>query len=266
VTRIESGDAVIAYDVLGDGPAVVLLHAFPLNSEMWRPVAERLAARYRVVLMDLRGHGNSSPGDGRATMEKHAADVARVCDAAGVSRAVFAGVSLGGYVVFECWRRFRERFTGIVLADTKAQADDEPVRAGRLQAAEKVEKDGPDQYLDGLLPKLIGASTQAGRPDLVAAIRQMAARMTVAGIAAVQRGMAQRPDSVPTLNSIRVPALLLFGGEDTVSPVSDGLLMQQHIPGSRLQVSARGGHVMVFEQPDAAHDALRKFLDELRGA
>jgi pimeloyl-ACP methyl ester carboxylesterase len=128
-----------------------------------------------------------------------------------------------------------------------------------------VERDGPDRYLDGLLPKLIGASTQAGRPDQVAAIRQMAALMKVAGIAAVQRGMAQRPDSVPTLSSISVPTLLLFGDEDIVSPASDGLLMQKHIAGSRFQVVARGGHIMVFEQPDAAHDALRKFLDELRG-
>jgi pimeloyl-ACP methyl ester carboxylesterase len=94
----------------------------------------------------------------------------------------------------------------------------------------------------------------------------MAARMTVAGIAAVQRGMAQRPDSVATLSSIRVPALLLFGDEDLVSPVSDGHLMQQHIPGSRLQVIARGGHLTVFEQAEAAHDLLRKFLDEVRRA
>jgi pimeloyl-ACP methyl ester carboxylesterase len=259
--NINSGGTELFYEVLGEGPAVVLLHAFPVNHHLWRPVAERLATRYSVLLMDLRGHGESGAGEGPATIEKHAADLACVCDAAGIGKAVFGGVSIGGYVLFEFWRRFRERFTGMILADTRAQADTDQARSGRLQAAEAVERDGPDGFLDGLVPKLVGKTTRANRPDLVVEVRAMAGSMTVPGIAAVQRGMAARPDSVPTLRTIDVPTLLLFGDEDIPSPPSEGELMQREIAHSQLRLIPGAGHLAVFEQQDAAHRAIREFLD-----
>ncbi|HKC70437.1 MAG TPA: alpha/beta fold hydrolase, partial [Terriglobales bacterium] len=120
--RIKSGDAEIAYQVLGKGAPVVLLHPFPANHEFWKPAAERLATRYRVLLPDLRGHGDSEVGEGPATMEKHAADLARVCDETGIGRAVFVGVSIGGYILFEFWRRYRQRVRALVLSDTRPQA------------------------------------------------------------------------------------------------------------------------------------------------
>jgi pimeloyl-ACP methyl ester carboxylesterase len=261
--KITSNDAEVFYEVLGEGPAVVLLHAFPTDHNLWQPVADWLAARYRVILMDLRGHGQSSPGEGPATMDKHAADLARVCDSAIVDKAVFGGVSIGGYVLFEFWRRFRERFSGLILADTRAQTDTEQARMARLQAAETVERHGPDAFLEGMAPKLLGKTTLANRPDLAEALHAMMAKMTVAGIAAVQRGMAARPDSVPTLRTIAVPTLLLFGDEDGLTPVSEGDLMRRDIACSRLQVLPRAGHLAVFEQPDAAHQAIRDFLDHL---
>ncbi|MFB3815104.1 MAG: alpha/beta fold hydrolase [Terriglobales bacterium] len=262
--KVHSGDADIYYDVLGDGPDLVLLHAFPTNHNLWRPVAERFAVRYRVVLMDLRGHGDSGVGDGPATMEKHAADVARVCDDASVGKAIFGGVSIGGYVLMEFWRRCRERVAALVLADTKAQADTEEGRAARLKSAEDVERNGPDAFLDGLLPRAVGETTRRARPDLFEATREMARKMTVAGIAAVQRGMAARPDSVPTLATITVPTLLLFGAEDGLTTVADGELMCDHIRGSRLEVIPKAGHFAVFEQQDSAHELIRKFLDSHR--
>ncbi len=261
--KIRSGDADIFYDVLGEGPSVVLLHAFPANHNLWRPVAERLATTYKVVLIDLRGHGNSGAGEGPATMEKHAADVARICDEAGIGRAIFAGVSIGGYVLFEFWRRYRERVRALVLSDTRAGADSEEARQARLKSAGEVEREGPDSFIDGLLPRLLGESTRRSRPDLAEAARAMAGKMSVAGIAAVLRGMAARPDSTPTLAAINVPTLLLFGDEDTVTPVREGELLRQHIRDSRLVVVPRAGHFAVFEQQDAAHDVLRKFLGEL---
>lgn len=262
--KIKSDDAEIFYDVLGEGPAVVLLHAFPLNHRLWQPVAQRLATRYRVISMDLRGHGESGVGTSPATMEKHAADLLRVCDAAGVGKAVFAGVSIGGYVLFEFWRRCRERVRALILADTRAAADNDQTRAGRLEVAEQVEKNGPDAFLDGMAPKLVGASTRANRPDLVAAVRSMMAASTVAGIAAVQRGMAARPDSTPTLRTIDVPTLFLFGDEDAFSPPSEAELMRQQVAGSRLQVVPRAGHLAVFEQADSAQEIVRRFLDGLQ--
>src|SRR5882672_1656466 len=105
--RIKSNDAEISYWVLGDGQPVVLLHPFPANHESWLPVAEALSTRYRLIMPDLRGHGESEIGEGPALMEKNAADLANVMDAEDVGRAPLIGVSIGGYTLFEFWRRHR---------------------------------------------------------------------------------------------------------------------------------------------------------------
>ena len=261
--RIRSGDAEIVYEVMGTGAPLVLLHPFPAHHGFWAPVVERLATRYRVILPDLRGHGDSEAGEGPATMEKHAADLLRVCDAAEAGRAIFAGVSIGGYILFEFWRRFRPRVQALILSDTRAQADTVEGRANRLKSAEDVLQRGPEPFIDSMLPKLLGESTHQGRPDLVQTAKRMMMKMSAQDIAQVQRGMAARPDSVETLKTINVPALLLVGSEDTLTPVADAELMRQNIPGSQLRVVARGGHYAVFEQSETALPLLRQFLDGL---
>ena len=262
--HLSSDDAELFYTVMGEGPPVVLLHPFPANHKVWLPAAELLAGRYRLVLPDLRGHGQSSAGAGPATMEKHAADLLRLCDACGVARAVFAGVSIGGYVLFEFWRRHRERVSGLILCDTRAGADTDEGRANRLKAADDVEKQGPVPFIDSMIPKLLGDTTRTTRPDLVERARKMMLEMSAAGIAAVQRGMAVRPDSVADLKTINVPTLVMVGAEDTLTPLSEAESMQRHIAGSRLQVIPRAGHYAVVEQHEASGKAIRGFLDRLK--
>src|ERR1700687_1692578 len=121
--QITSDDADISYEVLGNSPPVVLLHPFPANHELWKPAAQALVSSYRTILPDLRGHGDSGIGEGPATMEKHAADIARVMDDAGAGRAPRVGVSIGGYALFEFWRKHRGRVAALGLCNTKAPAD-----------------------------------------------------------------------------------------------------------------------------------------------
>ena len=131
--HIKSGDAEIAYQVLGTGPPLVLLHPFPAHHEFWLPAAQALASRYQLILPDLRGHGESCAGEGPATMEKHAADIARILDHAELGRVPLAGVSIGGYVLFEFWRRYRGRVAALALCNTKAPPDS-PEAQGRTIA------------------------------------------------------------------------------------------------------------------------------------
>src|SRR5580698_4827475 len=176
--EVKSGDAEIVYRVLGEGPPVVLLHPFPANHEFWLPVAQALATRYRIVLPDLRGHGDSGVGDGPATMEKHAADIARVLDQEEVRRAAFVGVSIGGYVLFEFWRKYGERVDALVLCNTKAQADTPEARSVRLQAATDVMERGTEPFFESMLPKLLGKTTYGTRPDLVDGALRMMRKMS----------------------------------------------------------------------------------------
>src|ERR1700730_10455775 len=136
--RIKSGDGESAYWIVGDGAPLVLLHPFPANHEFWQPVTQTLATHYRLILPDLRGHGESGGGEGPATMDKHAADIARVMDDADVGRAPLIGVSIGGYVLFEFWRKNRGRVAALGLCNTQATAEGPGARAARLQAANGV--------------------------------------------------------------------------------------------------------------------------------
>ena len=261
--EIKGGDASLVYYSLGEGPPVVFLHPFPTNHEFWMPIARTLCARYRVILPDLRGHGDSGIGEGPATMEKHATDLARFMDSAGVGRAPLIGVSIGGYALFEFWRRSRGRVAALALCNTKASADTPEVRAARLQAANDVLERGTEPFFDGMIPRLLGKTTREARPDLVNSALTMMRKMSPEDVALVQRGMAERPDSVPTLKTINVPTLVITGDEDILTGVNEAQLIHQHTSGSRLRVIPRAGHFSPWERPEEASVLLRQFLDGL---
>jgi pimeloyl-ACP methyl ester carboxylesterase len=261
--RIKSDDAEIFYWSLGDGPPVVLLHPFPANHEFWLAAAEVLATKYHLVLPDLRGHGDSGVGQGPATMEKHAADIARVMDDAKIGRAPLVGVSIGGYALFEFWRKHRGRVAALGLCNTKAQADGPEARAGRLQAANDVLECGTEPFFESMIQKVMAKNTREMRPDLIDGALRMMRKMSPEDVAQVQRGMAARPDSVETLKTINVPTLLVTGDEDAMTGVNEAELMRQHISGSHLRVLPKAGHYSPWEQPEEAARLLRHFLDEL---
>src|SRR5580692_8438199 len=261
--KLKSGDAEIVYWTFGSGPPVVLLHPFPANHEFWLPVADALSTRYRLILPDLRGHGDSEIGEGPATMEKHAADLARVLDAANVGRAPLVGVSIGGYLLFEFWRKHRGRVAALGLCNTKAPADGPETRAGRLQAANDVLERGTEPFFETMIPKLFGKTTREMRPDLVEGALRMMRKMSPDGVAQVQRGMAERPDSVDTLKTINVPTLVITGDEDILTGMNEAEPMHRHIAGSQLRVIHKAGHYSPWEQPAEAARLLRQFLDGL---
>ena len=261
--QLRSGDAEIVYWLLGDGPSVVLLHPFPANHEFWLPVAEELASRYRLILPDLRGHGESEVGEGPATMAKHADDLARIMDAAQVGRAPLIGVSIGGYILFEFWRRHATRVAALGLCNTKAPADNADARAARLQAANDVLARGTEPFLQSMVPRLLGKTTRETRPDLVEGALRMMRRMSPEDIAKVQRGMAERPDSGNTLKTMNVPTMLVTGDEDVLTGINEANFMREHIAGSQLRVIPKAGHYAPYEQSGEAAGIIRKFLDSL---
>jgi 3-oxoadipate enol-lactonase len=262
MATIRSGDAQLFYEINGSGPAVVLLHPFPLNHHFWDDTVPHLSNRYRLVLPDLRAHGDSDAGDGPVTMAKLADDLDRLCRELDIPRAIFVGVSIGGYTLFEFWRRYRERVGALVLANTRAGAETPEGRAARLQTADKVEREGTAAFVDDLLQKLFSKTTLTNRPDIANAARALAKQMSSADTAQVQRGMADRADSIPTLVAINVPTLVI-GGEDDSVPLSELELIHQRIAGSQFRVIPKAGHYAAMEQPAEFARLLRTFLDAL---
>ena len=198
-------------------------------------------------------------------MEKHAVDIVRVLDHEEIGRALFVGASIGGYVLFEFWRRFAARMEALTLCNTKAPADTPEARTGRLQSATEVTERGTEPFFQSMIPKLLGKTTYATRPDLVEGALGMMRKMSTEDVALVQRGMAERRDSVETLKTINVPTLVVTGDEDILTGIAEAELMGRNIPVCQVKVIAKAGHYSPWEQPEEVGKLLRQFLDTVRG-
>lgn len=262
--QIRSDDIQLYYETIGTGFPVVLLHPFPVHHEFWSPLAATSWSRYKLILPDLRAHGCSEVGNGAATMGKHADDLLRLLDAEQLAKAVLVGVSIGGYILFEFWRRHRERVQALVLSNTRAEPDTEQGRANRIKSIEDARLRGTAPFLDAQLLSLTGETTRRNRPDIAGKARKMMEALTVDGLAAIQQGMAERPDSIPTLRGIDVPTLVIAGEEDTLTPLANAQVMQQHIRAAKLSVIPKVGHYAALENSGEFDRLLRQFLDGLR--
>lgn len=244
----------------GAGLPIQFVHGFPLDGELWRPQLEDLADEYRVIVPDLRGFGQSM-STLRVTMEQYAEDLAALLDEIGLDAAVLVGLSMGGYVALAFQRLYPERLQGLVLVDTRAQADTVQARAGRATTALEVKEHGSAVLADDMAEKLLAPATREQQPDLVETVGQMIARQPVQGVVAALHGMADRPDSRAMLGDISVPTLVVVGADDTITPESDAQAMVDAIPGAELQVIPQAAHLSNLEQPADFNSALRGFLE-----
>jgi pimeloyl-ACP methyl ester carboxylesterase len=247
----------------GSGWPVVLLHAFPLSADMWRPQLEQAPDGWRLIAPDLRGFGRSagpSSSAGPTTMDDLAADIVQLLDILELERATIGGLSMGGYVTFALFRRAPERFFRMILADSRAQADTPDGREARHKMLELVRRGGARAVADEMLPKLLGESTRRERPDVAQRVRNLIEVNETPGIAGAIEAMMTRPDSTPLLASIGVPALIVVGAEDTLTPPADSESMNRQIRRSQLVTLPQAGHLSSLEVPDAFSTALANFL------
>jgi len=257
-TRIN--DIQLAYTDTGIGRPVVLIHGYPFNRSLWTEQIPALSNSYRVIIPDLRGFGETDASEGAATMNRMAQDVAELMDQLEIPRAVIGGLSMGGYVALAFYKQFPSRVRGLILADTRAEADTEEGKQTRAQQAEKALAEGMAGIADAMLPKLLTPDTVSKHPEIVLFVRDMMLKMKPEGAAAALRGMAEREDQTPLLSQISVPTLILVGAEDAITPVADSEKMHRAIAGSRLVVLENAGHVSNIERTQQFNDALLEFL------
>jgi len=243
--------------------AFLLVHGFPLNRRLWQAQANRLVEAARVLAPDLRGQGYSEAPPGPYTMEQHAEDLRALLDERGIARAIVTGLSMGGYIAFEFWRRYPERVQALVLCDTKAAPDDEEGRANRDRSAQRVREIGVEAFGREMMPRLL-ARESLEDTQLAGRALAMMSMQTVEGIAGALAGMRDRPDSRPTLSTINVPVLLLFGEQDQFTPPKVGYEMAAALRDARVVVIPRAGHLSPLENPRAVNAALLSFLADVR--
>jgi 3-oxoadipate enol-lactonase len=251
----------LAHDDVGRGTPVVLLHAFPLSRAMWRPQLDALPDACRLITPDLPGFGDSAPLGTPPTVEAMAEQVAALLDRiAPREKLILGGLSMGGYVAFAFARKYADRLRGLILCDTRAEPDDDAARASRDKLIEFASNNPPSAVVEQMLPKLLGPQTASSHPEVVEEVRRIAAAQRPAGIVGALRMLRERPDSRPTLATVRVPALIVVGRDDALTPVSASESMAAQIPGSRVVVIDGAGHLSNLEQPEAFNDAIRAFV------
>ncbi|UVT16013.1 MAG: alpha/beta fold hydrolase [Nitrospira sp.] len=250
----------IAFHEQGRGVPIVFLHAFPLNRMMWAPQETALASQFRIITIDLRGHGESDAPLWHYTLDQAADDVRGVLDHLSIQQAVFVGLSMGGYILFAFYRKYADRVTGMVLADTKAQADTDEGKRARFEMAQLAYKQGPRAVADIMVPKLLSPATIRTRPELVQRVRTMIEGNQVSGIAGDLMAMAARADSLPLLNHITCPAHIIVGELDLPTPPSDAQLMADKISDARMTIIPQAAHLSNLEQPGPFNEAVRSFV------
>ncbi|KMS89873.1 alpha/beta fold hydrolase [Prauserella rugosa] len=240
---------------------LVLLHAYPLDARMWNAVRGPLSAHTRVITPDQRGMGRSpfpeSDAASEPSLDDAARDVVALLDRLELDRVVLGGCSMGGYLTMAVLRAAPERVGGLVLVDTKAEADGDEARANRLSVAERAESEGIGGWLaDAMVPNLLSGHTREHQPEVAALVRELIESQQPAGVAWAQRAMAARPDSTDTLRQSDVPALVLVGQQDGLTPPDAARAMVDALPDARLVEIPNAGHLTPLEAPDAVATAI----------
>lgn len=244
-------------------PALVLLHPYPVNSNFWAEQVDAFSDSWQVVCPDFRGYGES-PADAPAepfSVQQYATDILETLTDLKITHAVFGGCSMGGYVLFELWRQRPSIFRGIILADTRAEADTSEARAKRDDTIATITEIGTAN-LPETATGMLSPVTRETKPDVVKNVRQMASNLDKTVITSTLAMLRDRPDSLATLPTINVPTLILVGEHDTVTPLDAAETMHRQIVNSRMAIVPQSGHYSPLENPDFVNPVIRKFLDE----
>jgi 3-oxoadipate enol-lactonase len=236
--------------------SLVLIHAFPVDADMWEEQVRTLGGEAEILAPSLPGFGGNPPGGDVMTMDAAADHVAAEMDRAGIERAVVCGLSMGGYVAFSMWRRHRDRIAGLVLADTRAEPDDDAGRERRRLVAEKAREQGSEAIAAEPPPLL----SERADPALWERVREMIRRQPGPSIGAASLGLGERADARPLLPGIDVPTTVVVGSDDTLTPPPMSEAMVEAIPGAELVVLDGAGHLSNLEAPAGFTAAVRPAL------
>jgi 3-oxoadipate enol-lactonase len=258
--RLTVNGVSLAVEQRGAGPTILFVHGFPLDRSVWQHQIDTLTG-YRRIAPDLRGMGHSDAPDLGYSMSTYAEDLLALLEALGEGQVVLCGLSMGGYVALEFVRRWRERVRGLILVDTRAEADSAEGRRARDALIGRVREQGAIAAAEAMLPRFF---TPQVSPEIIERIRTTILRTPVPGIVGALSAMRERPDSTPLLETLTgIPTLVLVGAEDMITPPAIAQSMATAIPGARLMEIPGAGHLPCVEQPVPTTRAILKFLQSV---
>jgi pimeloyl-ACP methyl ester carboxylesterase len=260
--HVQVGKTKLAVFTGGEqGHPLLLVHGFPLDHTIWQLQIDFFVDHCRVIAPDLRGFGASDVTPGVVTMEQMADDLSGLLDALDVKeKVIFCGLSMGGYVGWQFWKKYRHKVLAMIACDTRAVADNEDTAAGRRKMAEMVLKEGSPIASSVMMPRMFAPATYQTKPELVRQVQQMMERQTPAGIAAAALGLAAREDVRDLLPTIDVPTLVIVGQHDVISTVDEMRGIADAIPDAVWVDVPQAGHLAVLENPAVVNKAVAEFI------
>jgi 3-oxoadipate enol-lactonase len=240
---------------------LVLIHAFPQDHTMWEEQAQEFRREYRVFTPDVFGFGGSPLPEEGWTIDDFADELAGAMEVLKIdSPFILGGLSMGGYVALAFAKEYPEMLRGLILADTRADADSTEAKANRDKSIAVMATQTPAEFIEGMIPKILGETTRNSCPEIVECVRATGSKQSKEGIIAALAALRDRSDSTADLASIEVPTLVIVGEEDTVTPLALSEAMVKALPNATLEVIPKAGHLSNVEQPAAFTAAVRKWL------
>ena len=243
-----------------NGLPVVFIHGFPFNHRMWGPQLKALPHRCRAIAYDVRGHGDSEVGHGQYTVELFVDDLIGLLDHLAVDRAVVCGLSMGGYIALRAVERHSERFRGLVLCDTRSEADTNEAKVKRAETIAAVGSHGVAAFAGEFVKLVLAPRTLETNPAVVEMVKEMILATDPLGVCGTLLALAARTDTTTALPAMNLPALIMVGELDTLTPPADAQAMARALPEAELHVIPDAAHMSNLENPAVFNEKLLGFL------
>jgi len=243
-----------------NSPTIIFIHGFPLNKLMWEKQIEILKENYRVIVYDIRGHGNTDVGNNNFSIELFVSDLLSLMDTLKIDKTILCGFSMGGYIALNAIENYPERFNALLLCDTNCAADMSEAKEKRMKTIEIIKEKGLEQYAEESLKKLFAPISFSKHKEEIAIVREMIMKTSKQSLYKTMHALAERTETCTKLHKLKVPVLIMVGKEDEITPPDIALLMHEKIKGSIIHIIDHAGHLSNMENPVEFNEHLKKFV------
>jgi 3-oxoadipate enol-lactonase len=264
-SRISVNDIMVSYtdDGKSGAPYMIFVHGFPFNKSMWNLQVEALKDKCHVITYDIRGHGNSEPGNEKFSIGLFANDLIGLMDVLKIEKTMICGLSMGGYISLNAVTGFPGRFSALVLSDTQCSADTPETKEKRMTTIISIRKDGVEKYADSSIKNLFCPESFISRRNEIENVRDMIINTTEQSLCDTLLALAARNETCSRLKEINVPVLIMVGKEDVLTPPSAASLMHEKIKNSSMNIIEHAGHLSPMENPYKFNYELKKFVSSV---
>lgn len=261
---ITANNISVCYNESGTSSVpLIFIHGFPFDKNMWNPQMKALENIVRVISYDIRGYGKSTTSGEKPAISLFADDLVKFMDMLRIDKAIICGLSMGGYIALDVLYRYRNRFSGIVLCDTQCIADTPETKAKRYDTIKKIEENGLNDFAEAFVKNIFSEVTLSHNTKSVEQIKQTILSTPVETVVSTLKALAERWQMCSTLNEINIPALIICGEEDKVTPVAQSDFLNKNISNSTLHIIGKAGHLSSLEQPEIFNGFLHKFISDI---